>query len=149
VLVTGSLIVLSFGCAKKESATPAASGVEAVSTQLKEAAAAETQKKLLEQTAPGQEKPMRNPFLTQEEEQEKELVGSGNRISLDYLILSAILYSSFHTSKAIIDGEILRIGDYVDNKEIVEIQPEAVILKDAQTQYIVKLTPPFLQKRGH
>lgn len=118
--VIGSLIVLFFGCAKKE-------------------AAAETQSMLLEQTAPIPENPVRNPFLTQEEEQEKELAGAGNRISLDYPILSAILYSSFQISKAIINGEILKIGDYIDNKEIIEIQPEAVILKDAQAQYIIRL----------
>ena len=30
-------------------------------------------------------------------------------------------------------------GDIVDNKEIVVINPESVILKDAQKEYIVKL----------
>lgn len=31
---------------------------------------------------------------------------------------------------AIINGEILKVGDFIDNKEIVEIYSRAVILKD-------------------
>lgn len=77
-----------------------------------------------------------NPFLTKEEEQAFGELGKA--IPIDYLHLSAILYSPLR-SRAIIDGRILEIGDYIDNKEVIEIQPEAVILKDAQSQYIVRL----------
>lgn len=77
-----------------------------------------------------------NPFLTEEEE--RAFAEQGKRIPIDYFVLSAILYSS-SASKAIINGRILEIGDYIDNKEIIEIQPEAVILKDSQSEYIVRL----------
>lgn len=136
-LVIGSFIVLSFGCAKKEAATPAASGAEIVSTEQKETAAAEIQDKPIEKIIQAAKQPLRNPFLTEEEE--REAVDLGNAISIDYLALSAIIYSTFNKSKAIINGQVLKIGDYVDNKEIIKIQPEAVILKNAQAQYIVKL----------
>ena len=77
-----------------------------------------------------------NPFLTKEEEQLYS--EAGNRIPLDYLSLSAILYSP-PFSKAIINGRILKVGNYIDNKEIMNILPEAVILKGADVEYIAKL----------
>lgn len=77
-----------------------------------------------------------NPFLTEEEE--RTFADFGNRIPIDYLTISAILYSP-SASRAIINGQILKKDDTIDNKEIIEIQPEAVILKDSQSEYIVKL----------
>lgn len=78
----------------------------------------------------------RSPFLTFEENQ--KVSEFGNASDIDYLALSAIFYSRTG-SVAIIDGKVLREGDIVDNKEIVEIMPEAVILKDAQNEYIIKI----------
>jgi hypothetical protein len=78
-----------------------------------------------------------NPFLTREEEEIfRRLKG---RIPIDYLNLSAIFYSPDNESRVIIDGQILRKGQTIDSKKIVEIQPEVVILKDTQGEYIMRL----------
>ncbi len=77
-----------------------------------------------------------NPFLTQEEQKVfKDMAG---RLSIDYLNLSAIFYS-IANSRAIIDGRIFKNGDIVDKKEIVEIKPEEIILKDTQSVYVLKM----------
>ena len=79
-----------------------------------------------------------NPFLTQKEE--KALVELGNALPLEYLQVSAIFYSSFSSqSRAIIDGKVLVLGDSIDNKEIVKINPEEVVLKDSQGRYVAKM----------
>ncbi len=80
---------------------------------------------------------LRNPFLSREEE--KEFADAGKAVPIDYLNLSAILYSATAQSKAIINGRILQIGAAIDGKEVTDIRPEAVILKDAASEYIVRL----------
>jgi hypothetical protein len=82
-----------------------------------------------------------NPFLTDEEEREFADLGEAalDAAPIDYLALSAILYSPSNKSRAVINGRILEIGSQIDNKEIIEINAEAVILKDAQAEYIIKL----------
>jgi len=78
-----------------------------------------------------------NPFLTKEEEEIFQY--SKARTPIDYLNLSAIFYSAeSNKSMAIIDGEILREGQTIDNKRIVKIQPKAVILEDEQSAYLQK-----------
>lgn len=77
-----------------------------------------------------------NPFLTQEEE--GVLKETGAVIPLDYLVLSAVLYSP-NASRAIISGKILSVGDSIDNKRVIRIEAESVVLKDAQGEYIVRL----------
>lgn len=79
---------------------------------------------------------MRNPFLTEEEENAQKQTGT--TIPIAYLTLSAVLYSP-NASRAIVNGQILTVGDSIDNKEVVRIDPESVILKDAQGQYILRL----------
>lgn len=127
------LLAISFGCTKKETASVVAN--EAGPQD--EMAAAQIQDKPLEQIIQAAKEPIHNPFLTEEEE--SKLIDTGNLIPADYLTLSAVIYSTLNKSKAIVNGQILKMGDYIDNKEIVEIQPEAVILKDAQAQYIIRL----------
>lgn len=79
-----------------------------------------------------------NPFLTPKEE--KALVELGNAIPLDYLQVSAIFYSAYSSqSRAIIDGKVLVLGDSVDNKEIIKINPEDVVLEDSQGHYVAKM----------
>jgi hypothetical protein len=79
-----------------------------------------------------------NPFLTQKEE--KALVEMGNAIPLDYLRVSAIFFSELNSrSRAIIDGKVLVLGDSIDNKEIIKINPEDVVLADSQGQYVAKM----------
>ncbi len=77
-----------------------------------------------------------NPFLTWEEE--KELSKTKKRKILDYLTLSAIFYSS-KNSFVVIEGHILKEGDMIDEKKIVKIEPEKVILKDEEGEYVVFL----------
>ena len=79
-----------------------------------------------------------NPFLTQKEE--KSLVEMGNAIPLEYLRVSAIFYSALSSrSRTIIDGKVLVLGDSIDNKEIIKINPEDVVLEDSQGHYVVKM----------
>lgn len=78
-----------------------------------------------------------NPFLTREEEE--SFKDTGKRIPLGSMMLSAVVYSQVEKSKAIINGRILREGDLIENKQVIEIQPEAVVLKDIQGEYIVTL----------
>lgn len=133
VFLGSLLLALSFGCTKKETVSIVANEAG----QQDEMTTAQIQDKPLEQIMQAAKEPTRNPFLTEEEE--NELVDTGNLIPADYLILSAVIYSSLNKSKAIVNGQILKMGDYIDDKEIVEIQPEAVILKDARAQYIIRL----------
>lgn len=80
-----------------------------------------------------------NPFLTRKEE--KALAKLGNAIPLDYLKVSAIFYSSISSqSRAIINGKVLVQGDSIDNKEIIKINSEEVLLKDSQGNYVAKIT---------
>lgn len=84
---------------------------------------------------------IRNPFLSEDSEN-KEILFTNSRENttlIHSLNLSAVFYSPEHTNRAIINGEILKKGDSLGNKKIVDIQPEAVILEDGVSQYTVKL----------
>ncbi len=79
-----------------------------------------------------------NPFLTQKEE--KAVVETGNTTNLEYPVVSAIFYSPLgYQSRAIIEGKVLVEGNSIDNKEIVKINPEDIILKDSQGSYMAKI----------
>jgi hypothetical protein len=78
-----------------------------------------------------------NPFLSREEE--REFADVGKAVPIEYLTLSAIFYSTTGQSKAIINGRILQIGSTIDGKEITQIRPKAVILKDVTAEYILRL----------
>lgn len=80
-----------------------------------------------------------NPFLTQEEREMfrkkskyEELLGPE---------LSAILFYPGN-NKAIIDGKIIKEGDTVNGKKVLEINPESVILTDLQRKFILELSTP-------
>jgi hypothetical protein len=80
-----------------------------------------------------------NPFLTKEEEEAfKESQG---RVPIKDMNLSAIMYSP-PNSKVIVDGAILKEGDNIGTKKIIEIQPKMVIFKDETTklEYTLKTT---------
>lgn len=96
------------------------------------------------QAAPLIESVRLNPFLSSEEEQDFLAPKRLALIVLDYLNLSAIFCSPEKTnSKAIINGMIFKMGDVIDardGKKIVEIHPQAVILRDMRdAEYIVTL----------
>lgn len=67
-----------------------------------------------------------NPFLDRREEKKYE--DEAERV-LEGVKLTAVLYSP-KGSKAMIDGRIMKVGDVIDNKEIIKIKSEKVILKD-------------------
>lgn len=130
-------LFLFFGCAKQgqedtQNLQETQAQTEEVVTE--EAKTPVEQEKSKE--ASGDMTKMRNPFLTQEEEGVTKETGSF--IPINYLSLSAVIYSP-RESRAIINGQILKVGDNIDNKQVVKIEPEAVILKDAQGEYIVRL----------
>ncbi|MFH1339341.1 MAG: hypothetical protein ABIH40_05820 [Candidatus Omnitrophota bacterium] len=77
-----------------------------------------------------------NPFLTPEEA-EYFSQSEGKEVIEDFH-LTAILYSPLRR-RAIIDGRILGEGDSVDNKRIVQILGESVILKDEEGEYVLRL----------
>lgn len=124
------LLFFGFGCERQEVKIIGQSSVPAGETE-KPSPKEPVQKLILSSV-----EVTSNPFLTEEEE--RAFADLGKRIPIDYLITSAILYSP-SASIAIINGRILKKGDTIDNKEIIEIQPEAVILKDSQGEYIVRL----------
>lgn len=130
VLILGLFVF--FGCERKEEVRMIKEA-EIPYEQPKEIPQQEEQK---QEVIPTITQTRANPFLTEEEEKTFQVLGKA--VPIDYLVLSAILYSP-SASKAIINGQILGIGSSIDNKEIIEIQPEAVILKDAQSEYIVRL----------
>jgi hypothetical protein len=83
-----------------------------------------------------------NPFLTPQEE--KKFSGTGKYVPLEYLNLSAVIYSP-SSCKAIVNGKIIELGSSIDNKEVVDIRPEEVVLKDSQSEYILKLKKVTVQ----
>jgi len=79
-----------------------------------------------------------SPFLTLQEE--RSLEKQGSTIPITYLEVTAVFYSSnAEHSRVIIEGRVLAIGDTIDNKKIVAINPEEVILKDSQGYYVVRM----------
>ena len=123
---------LLWGCAKKTETIEKAVSDQ---TQLSN----EPQKEQKKNSKPRADTATHNPFLTREEEKLFTDIGKTQAIPLDSLIVSAILYSTVTKSRAIINGSILQKGDTIDNKEVVDIQQETVILKDGRTEYIAKL----------
>lgn len=135
-LVAVLAVFLLAGCGKKEAETP----IDEMGSPAAESSAVPEK---ISQSLPAQDAALapdeltRNPFLSAEEE--SEFRDAGKAVPLDTLLLSAILYSSANRSKAILQGRILQKGDSIGDKEIIEIRPEAVILKDAVTEYIIRL----------
>ena len=76
-----------------------------------------------------------NPFLTPEE---REYFRYKGRPVIEDLQLSAIFYSPLRR-RVIIDSQILEEGDRINNKRIVQILEEGVVLRDEEDEYILKL----------
>lgn len=79
------------------------------------------------------EGPVRNPFLTAQEE---AFFSIEKREIIEYLTVNAVFFSPGH-SYAVIDGSMLKEKDTIDNKEIIEINPAGVILKDSRDNEFV------------
>ena len=67
-----------------------------------------------------------NPFLDKKQELQYE---DEDERTIDNMSLTAILYSG-KDSRAMVDGRIVKIGDVIDNKEVMEITSEKIIFKD-------------------
>lgn len=79
-----------------------------------------------------------SPFLTLQEE--RSLEKQGSTIPIMYLEVTAVFYSSdAEKSRVIIEGKVLAVGDTIDNKKIIAINPEEIILKDSQGYYVVRM----------
>ncbi|MBI4846620.1 MAG: hypothetical protein HY810_09180 [Candidatus Omnitrophica bacterium] len=78
---------------------------------------------------------LRNPFLTLDESIK---YGEKHREIITYLNLSAVFVSE-QGSYVVINGSILKKGDFVDNKKLVKIGKKDIILEDAQGEYLVEL----------
>lgn len=135
-LVAVLAVFLLAGCGKKKAEVPTEE-TAAPTTESSVDPEKATQPLAGQEAALAPDELTRNPFLSAEEE--SEFRDAGKAVPLDTLLLSAILYSSAAKSKAILQGRILQKGDSIGDKEIIEIRPEAVILKDAITEYIVRL----------
>lgn len=87
-----------------------------------------------------------NPFLTYQERkkmQEQEREEAGRYMDFN---LSSIIYSP-KRSYVVIDGEIRQEGDIIGNYRILQIEPEAVILKDfLEKEYVLKLEKVYESK---
>lgn len=129
-------LFLLAGCANKKEPSPI-NETGAPSSESDAAQGEENQPVPRKEAALAPAEITRNPFLSAEEE--NEFRDAGKAIPLDTLLLSAILYSPAAKSKIILQGRILEKGDSIGDKKIIEIRPEAVILKDAATEYIVRL----------
>ena len=135
-LIVALAVFLLAGCGKKEAEVPT-DETAAPTTESAAEPRKTTQPLAGQETALAPDELTRNPFLSAEEE--SEFRDAGKAIPLDTLLLSAILYSSAAKSKVVLQGRILEKGDSIGDKKIIEIRPEAVILKDAATEYIVRL----------
>ncbi len=132
-------MLLIAGCEKRDGYKVISEGVgevsEGKSAPLKQDNALKPDSFSLNETA--EEAELRiNPFFTSDEEE--SFKKTGNVTNLNYLNITAIFYNP-ENSKAVIDGRILAKGDFIDNKEIVKIEPEQVFLKDTEGEYVVKL----------
>ena len=76
-----------------------------------------------------------NPFLTLEEE---KAFGAKSREALTASRLSAV-FSSVHGAYAIVDGKVIKVNDRIHGKEVVEINRNNVVLRDASREYIITL----------
>jgi hypothetical protein len=78
-----------------------------------------------------------SPFLDWREEQgyKKEKA----RGKIDYLRVTAILHSQGQAA-VVINGKVVRKGDVIDNKEVISIDKEEVILQDTLgNEYAISL----------
>lgn len=131
------ILSLFFGCiARTETDAPSLDGEKPIEASQETALPAQG-KGIIQEGLSEPDLLRQNPFLTLKEEESfrgKDFQG----VIIDYLNLSAVFYAPYN-SKAIIEGRIFKKGDILDNKEIIEIGPEEVILKDSQTSYILKM----------
>lgn len=77
-----------------------------------------------------------NPFLSREEEE--YFKQDKGQLLIENMTISAIFYSPQRRS-AIIDGRIVKEGDRIGDKTIIQIGEESVVLRDEESEYLLKL----------
>jgi len=78
----------------------------------------------------------RNPFLSRDEE---AIFSKESRELLDNMNLSGVFYSP-PASYAIIDGRIVKESEIVEEKQVVRIDQEEVVLRDSYgNEYVVRI----------
>ncbi len=129
------LIFLFWGCSRKEAIDMSQTDqLQTAETTVVQEEDAQKLKKM-----PGlKEEGVRNPFLTDEED--KEFSASSNAIPIEGMELSIVGYAEDNSlSHAVINGVVVKVGDVIGNKKIIEIEREAVKLKDKQGEYIIMM----------
>ncbi len=129
------LLFLFWGCSKKEviNTSPADQLQTVESTAVQEENTQE-----LKKASGSKNEIVRNPFLTDEES--KEFSASSNAIPIEGMDLSIVGYAQDNLlSHAVINGMVVKVGDMIGNKKIIEIEREAVKLKDKQGEYIIMM----------
>ncbi len=118
-------LILTVGCVSNE-------GVKVLKEvhKNKEKASKETKEELLEVKKIERRVDI-NPFLTKEEEERFGSLYYDKELGLR---LSAIFYSPGR-SRAVINGYILKEGDFIDNKKVKEIKPDRVVLEARKVTY--------------
>ena len=94
----------------------------------------------------------RNPFLSIEEQTVRPVEDRPIQRTIERLTrppLTAIVSHS-GDAVAVIGGRIVRVGDEVESKDVVEITPERVWLQDQHTRYLLELSDVvgFTRDRG-
>jgi hypothetical protein len=142
ILYVCLLVLFLFGCTQDEGpvpssylgADPAGAGVgEPKNNPVTATAAGSPNTKT---TAKPPIKLTRNPFLNNEE---RTYYGDDTRDILTNLHASAIFYVPGN-ARAMINGRIVKEKDFLDNKMIIRIKEEEIILRDIKgKEYVVKL----------
>ncbi len=98
-------------------------------------------------------KKSKNPFLTDDEVDYYDSIKGRKRVKKlekeipEGLELTAIFNLSSETL-AVINGEVLKKGDYITDKKVVEVLSEQVTLEDDFKQYILEMKNPASQQYG-
>ncbi len=82
----------------------------------------------------------RNPFLGEKEESEDREGKSVEKMEvLDNLKLTAVFFSP-GKSYAVVNGRIIKERTFIDNKEVVSINKDYIVLQDSQgKKYLVRI----------
>lgn len=77
-----------------------------------------------------------NPFLSLVEE--RSFLGKETVVELSWPVIDGIVYAP-SASRVIVGASVLGVGDDLDGRQIVRIEPEAVYLRGKQGEYVLRL----------
>jgi hypothetical protein len=94
----------------------------------------------------------RNPFLSIEEQTVRPVEDRPIQRTIERLTRPSLMAIVSHSGDAVavIGGQIVRVGDEVESKDVVEITAEQVWLQDHDTRYLMELSDvvEFVRDRG-